>query len=208
MPFSIEREINMFYAICEGVPGSSGPAYVIYKFNFLENIKKCDAVNEYSIVYNGVSPQQLVEFCSVEELHEIAVAIGGDLTYVSHQQAADYVHQAVVKKAKYWKPQEESDMSTIHVDQFNNKAQKHEATEKKKQVRTRFRNDARIIVLKDTPTVREGTNRFRNMKVIMESATVGEAIAKLRALTPAPGSGVDIRIACEAGVIKLDWQEE
>jgi len=198
----------MFYAICEGVPGSSGPAYVIYKFNFLENIKKCDAVNEYSIVYNGVSPQQLVEFCSVEELHEIAVVIGGDLTYVSHQQAADYVHQAVVKKAKYWKPQEESDMSTIHVDQFNNKAQKHEATEKKKQVRTRFRNDARIEVLKDTPTVREGTNRYRNMKVIMESATVGEAMAKLRALSPAPGCGVDIRIACDAGVIKLDWQEE
>ena len=198
----------MFYAICEGIPGSSGPAYVIYKFNSLENIKECEAVNEYSIVYNGESPRQLVEFCSVEELHEIAVAIGGDLTYISHQQAADYVHQAVVKKAKNWKPQEEPNMSTVHVDQFNNKAQKHEATEKKKQVRTRFRNDARIEVLKDTPTVREGTNRYRNMKVIMESATVGEAMAKLRALSPAPGCGVDIRIACDAGVIKLDWQEE
>ena len=166
----------MFYAVCEGIPGSSGPAYVIYKFNSLESIKECEAVNEYSIVYNGESPRQLVEFCSVEELHEIAVAIGGNLTYISHQQAADYVHQAVVKKAKNWKPQEEPNMSTVHVDQL----------------------------LMDTPPVREGTNRYRNMKVIMESATVGEAMTKLRALSPAPGCGVDIKIAVKAGAIELE----
>jgi len=194
----------MFYAVCEGIPGSSGPAYVIYKFNSLENIKECEAVNEYSIVYNGESPRQLVEFCSVEELHEIAVAIGGDLTYISHQQAADYVHQAVVKKARNWKPQEEPNMSTVHVDQFNNKAQKHEETEKKKQVRPRFNNEAKIKLLTDTPPVREGTNRHRNMKVIMESATVGEAMTKLRALSPAPGCGVDIKIAVKAGAIELE----
>jgi len=194
----------MFYAVCEGIPGSSGPAYVIYKFNSLESIKECEAVNEYSIVYNGESPRQLVEFCSVEELHEVAVAIGGDLTYISHQQAADYVHQAVVKKARNWKPQEEPNMSTVHVDQFNNKAQKHEETEKKKQVRPRFNNEAKIKLLMDTPPVREGTNRHRNMKVIMESATVGEAMTKLRALSPAPGCGVDIKIAVKAGAIELE----
>jgi len=194
----------MFYAVCEGIPGSSGPAYVIYKFNSLESIKECEAVNEYSIVYNGESPRQLVEFCSVEELHEIAVAIGGDLTYISHQQAADYVHQAVVKKAKNWKPQEEPNMSAVHVDQFNNKAQKHEETGKKKQVRPRFNNEAKIKLLMDTPPVREGTNRYRNMKVVMESATVGEAMTKLRALSPAPGCGVDIKIAVKAGAIELE----
>ena len=199
----------MFYATCEATPGSSGSAYIVYKFTTLESLKECEAVNEYSIIYNGESPRQLVEFCSIAELHEVAFILGGDTTFVSHQQAADHVHEAVVKKAKIWKPEEEPSMSTIHVDQFNNKAQKHEAEVKEtKKPRTRFRNDARIIVLKDTPTVREGTNRYRNMKVIMESETVGEAMAKLRALNPAPGCGVDIRIAIEAGVIKLDWQEQ
>ena len=199
----------MFYAICEGVPGSSGAAYIVYKFHTLESMKPCEAVNEYSIIYNGDSHRQLIDFCSLAELYEIATCLCGEVTFVSHQQAADYVHSVVAKKAKLWKPEEEPSMSVLEVDQFNNKTQKHETEVKQdKKPRTRFRNDARIIVLKDAPTVREGTNRYRNMKVIMESATVGEAMAKLRALSPAPGSGVDIRIACDAGVIKLDWQEE
>ena len=184
----------MFYAICEGIPGSSGPAYVIYKFNSLENIKECEAVNEYSIVYNGESPRQLVEFCSVEELHEIAVAIGGDLTYVSHQQAADYVHQAVVKKAKNWKPQEEPNMSTVHVDQFNNKAQKHEAEVKQdKKTRTRLNKEAKIKVLDNDPTFRTGSLRERYMELIKSSSTVGEALEKLEDVGN-PGSWVNYAI--------------
>ena len=176
----------MFYAICEGFPGSSGPAYIVYKFPTLESMKPCEAVNEYSIIYNGDSHRQLIDFCSLEELIEIAtclcIAFTGteEVKFVSLQQAADYVHSVVVKKAKLWKPEKESDMSTVHVDQFNNKAQKHEAEVKEtKKPRTRFRNDARIILLKDTPTVREGTNRFRNMKVIMESATVGVSFNRM-----------------------------
>ena len=77
-----------------------------------------------------------------------------------------------------------------------------------KQKRPRFNRNLKIIKLMDVPPIKSGTNRYRNMLAIMESATVGEAMAKLRALSPAPGSGVDIRIACDAGVIKLDWQEE
>ena len=37
-----------------------------------------------------------------------------------------------------------------------------------------------------------------------KAATVGEAMAKLRALTPAPGCGVDIKLALKAGVIELE----
>ena len=43
----------MFYAICEATPGSSGSAYIVYKFTTLESLKECEAVNEYSIIYNG-----------------------------------------------------------------------------------------------------------------------------------------------------------
>ena len=192
----------MFYAICEGVPGSSGPAYTIYKFHTLESMKPCDAVNEYSVIHNGDSHRQLIDFCSLEELYEIATCLCGDVTFVSHQQAADYVHSTVVKKAKLWKPQEETSMS--EVAQVVNKTPAPVVTEKKKQTRPRFNNESKIKVLIDAPTAREGTNRYRNMKVIMESATVGEAMAKLRALTPAPGCGVDIKLALKAGVIELE----
>ena len=76
----------MFYAICEATPGSSGSPYTVYKFATLESLKECEAVNEYSIIYNGESPRQLVEFCSIAELHDVAFNLGGDTTFVSHQQ--------------------------------------------------------------------------------------------------------------------------
>ena len=50
----------------------------------------------------------------------------------------------------------------------------------------------------DTPPIRSGTNRYRNMEVVMGCATVAEAMEKLRALDPAPGGGVDIKIAVKA----------
>ena len=67
----------MFYAICEGVPGSSGAAYIVYKFHTLESMKPCEAVNEYSIIYNGDSHRQLIDFCSLAELYEIATCLCG-----------------------------------------------------------------------------------------------------------------------------------
>ena len=195
----------MFYAICEGFPGSSGPAYIVYKFPTLESMKPCEAVNEYSIIYNGDSHRQLIDFCSLEELIEIAtclcIAFTGteEVKFVSLQQAADYVHSVVVKKAKLWKPEKESDMSTVHVDQFNNKAQKAE-----KEVRPRFEKTTKIVSLMVDPPIRSGTNRYRNMQVVLASQTVGEAISALRKLDPAPGGRMDLRIAVKAGAIKID----
>ena len=73
-----------------------------------------------------------------------------------------------------------------------------------KQSRPRFNKDAKIVSLMDEPPLRAGTNRYRNMEVIMGSATVAEAMEKLRNLNPAPGGGVDIKIAIKAGAIKLE----
>ena len=56
----------------------------------------------------------------------------------------------------------------------------------------------------DTPPIRSGTNRYRNMEVVMGCTTVAEAMEKLRALDPSPGGGVDIKIAVKAGAIKLE----
>ena len=63
--------------------------------------------------------------------------------------------------------------------------------------------DHEIIKLVDEPPIRKGTNRYRNMEVILASKTVGEAISALRKLDPAPGGKTDITIALKAGAIEL-----
>ena len=73
-----------------------------------------------------------------------------------------------------------------------------------KQKRPRFNRNLKIIKLMDVPPIKSGTNRYRNMLAIMESATVGEAMEKLRAMNPAPGGGIDIKIALKYKAIKLD----
>tara|TARA_R100001224_G_C3925065_1_gene116700 strand:- start:103 stop:339 length:237 start_codon:yes stop_codon:yes gene_type:complete len=73
-----------------------------------------------------------------------------------------------------------------------------------KQKRPRFNRNLSIVKLMDTPPIKSGTNRHRNMLAIMESATVGEAMEKLRAMSPAPGGGVDIKIALKYKAIKLE----
>ena len=60
-----------------------------------------------------------------------------------------------------------------------------------------------IINLVDEPTgVAENSNRARNMRVVMESRTVKEALDRLGEL-PSAGSSADIRLAVNKGVIRL-----
>ena len=73
-----------------------------------------------------------------------------------------------------------------------------------KQKRPRFNRNDKIIKLMDTPPIKTGTNRYRNMAAILASKTVGEAMEKLRAMNPAPGGGVDIKIAIKYRAIALE----
>jgi hypothetical protein len=199
----------MFYAICEGDPGSStSPPFRFYKFKTLEEMKPCGVINEYSIVYNGDAPRQLAEFCSKEELESILRSFGKPAKFVSIEQAADNLHQLTTAKAITWKPEKENDMTNVAtVAEPVTPVSAMEApapVATQKQSRPRFNKDAKIVCLADEPPIRAGTNRYRNMLVVMQSATVSEAMEKLRALTPAPGGGVDIKIAIKAGAVKLE----
>jgi hypothetical protein len=73
-----------------------------------------------------------------------------------------------------------------------------------KQTRPRFNRNDKIIKLMEIPPIKTGTNRYRNMAAIMASNTVGEAMDKLRAMNPAPGGGVDIKIALKYKAISLE----
>ena len=92
-----------------------------------------------------------------------------------------------------------AEVTAVSVDQFNNKNQKAE-----KEARPRFEKATKIVALMELPPIRSGTNRYRNMEIVMGCATVAEAMEKLRALETAPGGGVDIKIAVKAGAIKLE----
>ena len=43
----------MFYAICDGVPGSDGPPFLFYKFKTLKAANHVRLLNECSYVFDG-----------------------------------------------------------------------------------------------------------------------------------------------------------
>lgn len=204
----------MYYAVCERRPEQEGNVYHFYKFKSLADIKECDLVDEYSIVYNGTAPHQLAEFCTAEELALIWRLSGrtdrptGNKTHVAEQ-----LHAHIVKAATLWKPEQEtSTMSNVATAVELDAPTPAEAvttpvaTSKKSTgaSRPRFNKAARIVCLMDEPPIRAGTNRYRNMQIIMGCGTVGEAMEQLRSLEEAPGGGVDIKLAVKAGAIKLE----
>ena len=210
----------MHYAICTS--NNENSPYQVLSFTSLASMKDCKYVDEYSMVYSDTKPRQLIDNCQQEELEGTWLSIllnskiahqrfVTDLTtyrnmknkFQNKEIAAQKLHEVVLFCVKPWKKENQMndtvETPTIHVDQFNNKAQKAE-----KEARPRFEKTTKIVALKDTPPIRSGTNRYRNMEVIMGCATVAEAMEKLRALDPSPGGGVDIKIAVKAGAIKLE----
>ena len=188
----------MYYAICDGVPTTNGPPFRFFKFKTLASMKSCTEIDEYSIVYNGEEPHQLEEVVTFDDLTSIWCSFGLEpKKFAGHGHDANHVHELTRNRATFWKPKKEETMPNIETDAATNAATL-------KQNRPRFNKDAKIVLLIKEATLRPGTNRYRNMEIIMSSTTVGEAMKKLRALDSAPGGGVDIKIAIKAGVIKLE----
>ena len=210
----------MHYAICTS--NNENSPYQVLSFTSLASMKDCKYVDEYSMVYSDKEPRQLIDNWQQEELEGTWLSIllnskkahqrfVTDLTtyrnmknkFQNKEIAAQKLHEVVLFCVKPWKKENQMndtvETPTIHVDQFNNKAQKAE-----KEVRPRFEKTAKIVSLMVDPPIRSGTNRYRNMQVVMGCTTVAEAMEKLRALDPSPGGGVDIKIAVKAGAIKLE----
>ena len=210
----------MHYAICNS--DNENSPYQVLSFTSLASMKDCQFIDEYSMVYSTKEPKQLIDNWQQDELEGTWLSIllnskkshnkfSTDLTtyrnmknkFQNKEIAAQKLHELVLFCVKPWKKEnqmnEAVEVTTIHVDEFNNKAQKAE-----KEVRPRFEKTTKIVALMDTPPIRSGTNRYRNMEVVMGCATVAEAMEKLRALDPAPGGGVDIKIAVKAGAVKLE----
>ena len=210
----------MHYAICTS--NNENSPYQVLSFTSLASMKDCKYVDQHSMVYSDKEPRQLIDNWQQDELEGtwLSILLNSkkahqrfitDLTayrnmknkFQNKEIAAQKLHDVVLFCVKPWKKENQMndtvETPTIHVDQFNNKAQKAE-----KEVRPRFEKTAKIVPLMVDPPIRSGTNRYRNMQVIMGCTTVAEAMEKLRALDPSPGGGVDIKIAVKAGAIRLE----
>jgi hypothetical protein len=69
--------------------------------------------------------------------------------------------------------------------------------------RIHIKHDVIISKQMEAPPLRSGTNRYRNMEVVMQCHTVGEALKQLKALEKSPGGSTDIKLAEKAGAIAL-----
>ena len=75
---------------------------------------------------------------------------------------------------------------------------------KKPKQRKRINLLSKIVPLLSEPPIRTGTDRYRKMVVVMNSATVGDALTELKALTPPIGGSPDIKLAIKVEAIKLE----
>tara|TARA_R110000765_G_C18941028_1_gene607687 strand:- start:1709 stop:2368 length:660 start_codon:yes stop_codon:yes gene_type:complete len=217
----------MFYAVCDGIPGSKGPPFLFYKFKTLSAAKKCKAVNENSYVFDGKETvDNLNHLFTREEISSVCEPFGKNSS-VQNFWVLTHEH------AKYWNPEEEIEMnkfvtgntSTVSVVTEKPDADPHtrisleldemekvepttedavEALKKIITISSKWSNESKIIKLMDEPPLKKGTNRYRNMEAVLASQTVGEAITALRNLEPSPGGRMDLRIAEKANAIKIE----
>lgn len=204
----------MFYAICDGVPGSSGPPFLFYKAETLGDLHSCPYINETSLIFDGNENVHRLNYLFTKD------EIRGVCEPFNRFPSAENFWVIVHGKAKHWKPEEETQMNVVKghtstvgvvteqpdVDPHTRITLELDEMEKAEPAVTKVttsNKDHEIVKLVDEPPIRKGTNRYRNMEVILASKTVGEAISALRKLDPAPGGKTDITIALKAGAIEL-----
>ena len=207
----------MYYAICNSE--DENKPWSIFHFSSMAKIKNCPLIDENSVVYTDSNPiYQLIENYQWDELQGLWCSIilndrkahqhhledyleyqRGPNKFYSKEKTAQKLHDLVLYCMKPWN-KEKKMPEIVSVNTFNNKAEKAE----KAVAPVKVTEDTKIVALLKEPPIRSGTNRYRNMEVVMSSSTVTQALEKLKALSPAPGSRVDINIAVKAGAIKLE----
>ena len=145
----------MHYAICES--NNENSPYQVLSFTSLASMKDCKLIDQHSMVYNDKEPRQLIDNWQQDELESTWLSIllnskkahqkfFTDLTtyrnmknkFQNKEIAAQKLHEVVLFCVKPWKKENQMndtvETPTIHVDQFNNKAQNAE-----KEVRPSFK---------------------------------------------------------------------
>lgn len=179
----------MIYAI---VPSESehGLPYKFYKFKSHAAAHKASVVDEHSVVYE--EPKQLLDM-PVPELTGIFRSVHpSDKTTVGKEQIVAALHRMVEEKAVTFTEQKQ-ELPVI----------KAPAPIKISPASKRIPLLAKIKAVKPV-SCRPNTDRYYKQLVVLGSATVAEALTKLKACKPIAGGMVDIRIALDNGTIELE----
>jgi hypothetical protein len=197
------------YAVLENnIESDRNEPYSYFVFPSMRELRNCTEIDEYSIVYSTVD--QLKEAYTEEELLSVMEASYNKLKSPLNNETTGYLRAQGVHGeffsyvdfiARKYKPVKKE--TKVSAEVVNIEATAPIKTEPKAQRTARFKYDpdAKIVVTGDNP-YREGSNRWHNFEALAKSATVADALAAMKALTPG-GNSVDIRLALEKGAIKL-----
>jgi len=188
------------YAVLENcIESNRNEPYSFFVFKSLRELRGCKELNEHSVVFSEV--QQLQDTFTEEELVSIVNATNSNDKLDRFPSVYHNFAEYVVNKAKKYKPitketRVSAEVVPMEQPEAAPKAKAERAT------RSKYSPDAKIVVVGDNP-YRDNSNRWHNFEALAKSATVAEALAAMKALTPG-GNSVDIRLALEKEAIKLE----
>ena len=200
----------MIYVILNSPPGTQGKAYHFYKFNSEISARKCAKTDEFSLVFESVDGLEVVR--SADDIKGILTASGVDVPETATKsQMANALFLLVSENATSWSGKNDETTQSEEPDMATAKKAKKPKAEKVVKAKAAKKVQAKVagrmaktgkIKKLGTNPAREGTKRYENIEIILQSKTVESALETLRNMTP-PGGMLDIRFALESGLIEV-----
>lgn len=200
--------IKTYVVLENNIESDRNEPYSYFVFPSMRELRDCKEINEYSIVYSTVD--QLKEAYTEEELLSVMEASYNKLKSPLNNETTGYLRAQGVHGeffsyvdfiARKYKPVKKETKVSAEVVNIEPTAPIKTEPKTQRTARSKYDPDAKIVVTGDNP-YREGSNRWHNFEALAKSATVADALAAMKALTPG-GNSVDIRLALEKGAIKL-----
>jgi hypothetical protein len=200
--------VKTYVVLENNIESDRNEPYSYFVFPSMRELRNCKEINEYSIVYSTVD--QLKEAYTEEELLSVMEASYNKLKSPLDNETTGYLRAQGVHGeffsyvdfvARKYKPIKKETKVSAEVVNIEPTAPIKTEPKAQRTARSKYDPDAKIVVTGDNP-YREGSNRWHNFEALAKSATVADALAAMKALTPG-GNSVDIRLALEKGAIKL-----
>jgi len=200
--------VKTYVVLENNIESDRNEPYSYFVFPSMRELRDCKEINEYSIVYSTVD--QLKETYTEEELLSVMEASYNKLKSPLDNETTGYLRAQGVHGeffsyvdfvARKYKPIKKETKVSAEVVNIEPTAPIKTEPKAQRTARSKYDPDAKIVVTGDNP-YREGSNRWHNFEALAKSATVADALAAMKALTPG-GNSVDIRLALEKGAIQL-----
>jgi len=200
--------VKTYVVLENNIESDRNEPYSYFVFPSMRELRNCKEIDEYSIVYSTV--EQLKEAHTEEELLSVMEASYNKLKSPLDNETTGYLRAQGVHGeffsyvdfiARKYKPVKKETKVSAEVINIEPTAPIKTEPKAQRTARSKYDPDAKIVVTGDNP-YREGSNRWHNFEALAKSATVADALAAMKALTPG-GNSVDIRLALEKGAIQL-----